>query len=80
VGRKGIGCYRSTKIKAGTLKTQPLDENPFADWSAALFVAGRAQYILLSNTKRLGLPLLFLAIGLGNLVWLVWFLWSTSSR
>ncbi|HTU92349.1 MAG TPA: hypothetical protein VMF69_19865 [Gemmataceae bacterium] len=62
------------------MKTQPLDENPFADWSAALFVAGRAQYILLSNTKRLGLPLLFLAIGLGNLVWLVWFLWSTSSR
>jgi hypothetical protein len=35
------------------LATHPLDENPFADWSAALFVAGRTQYILLSNTKSL---------------------------
>jgi hypothetical protein len=43
----------NAKIKAGTLRTQPLDENPFADWSAALFVAGRTQYILLSNTKSL---------------------------
>jgi hypothetical protein len=39
------------KIKAGTLKALPLDENPFADWSAHLFVADRTQYILLSNTK-----------------------------
>src|SRR5207237_755435 len=31
----------------------PLDDNPLADWSAALFVAGRTQYILLSNTKSL---------------------------
>jgi GNAT superfamily N-acetyltransferase len=43
----------STKIKAGTLRTLPLDENPFADWSAHLFVADRTQYILLSNTKSL---------------------------
>jgi len=43
----------STKIKAGTLGTLPLAENPFADWSAALFVADRTQYILLSNTKSL---------------------------
>ena len=43
----------NTKIKAGTLKTLPLDENPFADWSAHLFVADRTQYILLSNTKTL---------------------------
>ena len=43
----------STKIKAGTLRTLPLDENPFADWSTHLFVAGRTQYILLSNTKSL---------------------------
>lgn len=43
----------STKIKAGTLKTMPLDENPFADWSAHLFVVDRTQYILLSNTKTL---------------------------
>jgi hypothetical protein len=43
----------NTKIKAGTLATLPLEENPFADWSAALFVADRTQYILLSNTKSL---------------------------
>ena len=43
----------NTKIKAGTLKTLPLDENPFADWSAHLFVADRTQYVLLSNTKTL---------------------------
>src|ERR1700722_18121798 len=43
----------NTKIKAGTLRALPLDENPLADWSAHLFVAGRTQYILLSNTKSL---------------------------
>ncbi len=43
----------NAKIKAGTLKTLPLGENPFADWSAALLVADRTQYILLSNTKSL---------------------------
>jgi hypothetical protein len=43
----------NAKIKAGTLRTLPLDENSFADWSAALFVADRTQYILLSNTKSL---------------------------
>jgi len=42
-----------TKIKAGSLTTHPLDENPFADWSAHLFVADRTPYILLSNTKSL---------------------------
>jgi len=41
------------KIKAGTLPSLPLDENPFADWSAHLFVADRTQYILVSNTKSL---------------------------
>jgi hypothetical protein len=43
----------SAKIKAGTLPSVPLDENPLADWSAHLFVAGRTQYLLLSNTKSL---------------------------
>ena len=43
----------NAKIKAGTLRTLILDENPFADWSAHLFVADRTQYILLSNTKSL---------------------------
>jgi hypothetical protein len=31
----------NTKIKAGTLGAQALDENPFADWSAHLFSADR---------------------------------------
>ena len=31
------------KIKGGTLATLPLDENPFADWSAGLFLVGRSQ-------------------------------------
>jgi hypothetical protein len=43
----------STKIKADTLRALALDENPFADWSASLFVADRTQYILLSNTRSL---------------------------
>lgn len=43
----------NTKVKAGTLPGLPLHENPFADWSAHAFVAGRWQYILLSNTKSL---------------------------
>jgi hypothetical protein len=43
----------NAKIKAGTLRALPLNENPLADWSAHLFVADRTQYILLSNTKAL---------------------------
>jgi hypothetical protein len=43
----------NAKIKAGALRELPLHENPLADWSAALFFAGRTQYILLSNTKSL---------------------------
>jgi hypothetical protein len=43
----------ANKIKAGTLVEMPLDKNPFADWSAHLFIAGRTQYILLSNTVSL---------------------------
>src|ERR1700722_428495 len=42
-----------TKIKAGTLATLPVDENPLADWSAGLFLVGRSPYILVSNTKSL---------------------------
>ena len=49
----------NTKIKAGPLKTLSLDENPFADWSAHLFVADRTQYILLSNTKTLYSTVMF---------------------
>jgi hypothetical protein len=43
----------NAKIKAGALRAFPLHENPLADWSAHLFVAGRTQYLLLSNTKAL---------------------------
>jgi len=43
----------NAKIKAGALAALPLHENPFADWSAHLFVAGRTQYLLVSNTKSL---------------------------
>ena len=42
-----------TKIKTGALPTMPLDENPFADWSAHLFIVDRTHYILLTNTKSL---------------------------
>jgi len=41
------------KIKAGQLSESPLHENPYADWSARLFTADRAQYILLSHTQSL---------------------------
>jgi hypothetical protein len=30
-----------TKLKAGSLKTMQMDDDPFADWSAHLFVADR---------------------------------------
>jgi hypothetical protein len=43
----------SSKIRAEALPALPLDENPLADWTAALFVTGRTSYILLSNTKSL---------------------------
>ncbi len=43
----------NSKLKAGTLPTAPLDLNPYADWSAHLFLVDRTQYILLSNTKSL---------------------------
>ena len=49
----------SAKIKEGTLRALPLDENPFADWSAHLFASDRTQYILLSNTKSLYSTLLY---------------------
>lgn len=43
----------STKITAGALDTLPLDDNPYADWSAHLFAVNRTQCIILSNTKSL---------------------------
>lgn len=49
----------NTKIKAGALSALPLDENPYADWSAHLFTVDRTQYILLSNTKSLYSTILY---------------------
>jgi hypothetical protein len=31
----------------------PLDDNPYADWSAHLFTVARTQYIIVANTKSL---------------------------
>ncbi len=41
------------RIKGGTLASLSLDENPFADWSAGLFLVGRSPYILVTNTRSL---------------------------
>jgi hypothetical protein len=43
----------NAKIKAGTLRSMPLNAGPLADWSASLFVVDRTQYIIVSNTKSL---------------------------
>ncbi len=43
----------NTKIKAGPIKSMPLDENPYGDWSCHLFTADRTQYVLMSNTPSL---------------------------
>jgi hypothetical protein len=41
------------KLKEGELPSLPLDENPYADWSAHLFTVARTQYIIMANTKSL---------------------------
>ena len=41
------------QIKASTLETLSLHENPILDWSCHLFQVGRTKYILISNTKTL---------------------------
>jgi len=41
------------KIKETDLPLLPPDPNPFADWAARLFTAGRAQYILITNSASL---------------------------
>lgn len=43
----------ATKFKEGTLPSVPLDENPYADWSAHLFTVARTQYIIVANTRAL---------------------------
>ena len=41
------------KLKTDAADMLPLDENPYADWSAHLFTADRTQYIIVTNTKSL---------------------------
>jgi hypothetical protein len=41
------------KIKVAPKVSAPFDPNPFADWSAHLFMADRTQYIILANTASL---------------------------
>ena len=43
----------NARIKGGTLGVLPRHENPLLDWSAHVFAAGRAEYVLLSNTASL---------------------------
>ena len=41
------------KLHETALPSAPLDENPYADWSAHLFTVARTQYIIFANTKSL---------------------------
>lgn len=41
------------KIKLPPLKAFPISQNPFIDWTAHLFTAERAQYIIVTNTASL---------------------------
>jgi hypothetical protein len=55
----------ATKLKVKRRDVLALEENPLADWSAHLFMAGRTQYILLANTKSL-YSTLILGKGISN--------------
>lgn len=48
-----LGNTLAKKIKEKDLLIRPLDPNPYADWTARLFTANRAQYILISNSVSL---------------------------
>jgi hypothetical protein len=41
------------KLHETALPSVPLDENPYADWSAHLFTVARTQYIIVANTRAL---------------------------
>lgn len=43
----------NARIRGGPLEVVPAHENPLLDWSAHVFAAGRAKYVLLSNTASL---------------------------
>ncbi|QDU63560.1 hypothetical protein Pan216_44400 [Planctomycetes bacterium Pan216] len=42
-----------SKIKVGPLQTLPLEERPFADWSANFFRVDLVQYVILTHTRSL---------------------------
>ena len=43
----------AAKLKVTPSQALPLDPNPFADWSANLFTAGRTQFVIVTNTASL---------------------------
>lgn len=43
----------ANKLQESNLFVVPLEENPYADWSAHLFTVARTQYIIVTNTKAL---------------------------
>lgn len=53
------------KLKVTTQEVLPLDSNPLADWSAHLFVAGRTQVVIVTNSAAL-YSVLFQGRGIGN--------------
>ena len=43
----------STQVKVVSLAALPLDDNPYADWSARIFLVSRTKYLIVTNTKSL---------------------------
>jgi len=55
----------SARIKVSSPKAMPLDDNPFADWTAHLFYVERTQYVIVSNTQSL-YSTVFYGTGISN--------------
>jgi hypothetical protein len=48
-----LSAKLAAKLKVSPRDVLPADGDPLADWSGHLFVAGRTQYLLLTNTATL---------------------------
>jgi hypothetical protein len=48
-----LSAKLAAKLKVSPRDVLPADADPLADWSGHLFVAGRAQYLMLTNTATL---------------------------
>jgi hypothetical protein len=48
-----LSAKLASKLKVVSAAALPRDVNPYADWSANLFTAGRAQYLIVTNTVSL---------------------------